>query len=150
MRACVRFVDIAETQPSVRDGPATATWHAGRVSASSSSRSLASVPTLIPVPEVAARLGIVVTKVHQLLRDRTLVGVRSDGVLKIPAEFLAEGDVVKGLPGTITLLTDAGYRDDEIIRWLFAADASLPGTPIGALRENRGREVRRRAQVAGF
>jgi hypothetical protein len=114
------------------------------------SSSISSVPTLLPVPEIAERLGLVVSKVHRLLRERAVVGVRSDGVLKIPAEFVSGGEVVKGLTGTITLLTDAGYTDDEIIRWLFAADDSLPGTPIGALRDNRGREVHRRAQTAGF
>jgi hypothetical protein len=57
---------------------------------------------------------------------------------------------VKGLPATITLLTDAKFTDEEILDWLYTSDDSLPGSPIQALRENRGREVHRRAQVAGF
>lgn len=106
----------------------------------------------MPVPDLAAELGVVVTRVHQLLRDRCLVGTRAGdgGVLRVPAEFVVDGTVVKGLTGTITLLTDAGYTDDEIIAWLFRDDATLPGTPIDALRANRGREVHRRAQAAGF
>jgi hypothetical protein len=108
------------------------------------------IPTYVPVPDIAAELGVVVTKVHQLIRDRAVVAVRRDGVVQIPAEFIADGAVVKGLTGTITQLTDAGYEDQEIIDWLFAEDDSLPGSPITALRENRGREVHRRAQVAGF
>ena len=107
-------------------------------------------PTLVPVPDIADSLGLIVTRVHQLLRDRQVVAVRTDRVLKIPAEFIKDGAVVKGLPATITLLTDAGFTDPEIVDWLFAADTSLPGSPIIALRENRGREVHRRAQVAGF
>ncbi len=110
----------------------------------------ASEPTYVPVPDVAADLGLVVTKVHQLLRDRQLIAVRRDGVLQIPVEFISAGAVVKGLTATITLLTDAGYADQEIVDWMFAEDDSLPGSPITALRENRGREVHRRAQVAGF
>ncbi len=110
----------------------------------------ASVPSYVPVPDIAAELGLVVTKVHQLLRDRQLIAVRRDGVLQLPAEFVSGGAVVKGLTATITLLTDAGYTDREIIDWMFAEDDSLPGSPITALRENRGREVHRRAQVAGF
>ena len=112
-------------------------------------------PTFVSVPEIASELGLVVTKVHQLIRDRQLLAVRVDGVLRIPAEFIG-GDhvganlVVKGLPATITLLRDAKFDDQEIIDWLFTADDSLPGSPIEALRENRGREVHRRAQVAGF
>jgi hypothetical protein len=111
------------------------------------------MPTFLPVPDLAAEMGVVVTRVHQLLRDRALVGSRRGtpgGVLCIPAELVADGAVVKGLPGTITLLTDAGYTDDEIIEWLFRAEDTLPGTPIDALRANRGREVHRRAQAAGF
>lgn len=104
----------------------------------------------MPVPDIASKLGIIVTRVHQLLRERQLVATRIDGVLRIPAEFIQSGAIVKGLPATITLLTDAGYADPEIIAWLFESEDSLPGRPITALRENRGREVHRRAQVAGF
>jgi hypothetical protein len=50
----------------------------------------------------------------------------------------------------ITLLRDARFSDEEIIEWLFRADESLPGTPIEALRANRGKEIKRRAQVAGY
>ncbi len=107
-------------------------------------------PTYVPVPEIAEHLGLVVTKVHQLIRERQLLAVRVQGVLRVPAEFVQDGFVVKGLPATITLLTDGGYKDEEIINWLYTADDSLPGTPIQALRENRGREVHRRAQVSGF
>ena len=39
--------------------------------------------------------------------------------------------------------------DRECIAWLFL-DADLPGRPIDALRENRGAEVKRRAQAMGF
>ncbi len=124
-------------------------WHADPVSTPSSEPS-SLLPTFVPVPEIATRLGIVVTKVHQLIRERALLAVRTDGVLRVPAEFVADGLVVKGLPGTVTLLTDGGYRDDEIIDWLFTPDDTLPGTPIAALRENRGREVHRRAQAAGY
>jgi hypothetical protein len=137
-------------ESKLRRGPGGGTdergWHAERVSPSPSPLA----PTYIPVPEIAIRLGIVVTKVHQLIRERQLIAVRTDGVLRVPAEFVDDGLVVKGLPGTITLLTDGGYRDEEIIDWLFTPEDSLPGSPIDALRANRGREVHRRAQAAGY
>ncbi|MEP6561783.1 MAG: Rv2175c family DNA-binding protein [Nakamurella sp.] len=107
-------------------------------------------PTFVPVPLIATQLGIVVTRVHQLIREHQLLAVRVQGVLRVPGEFIQDGLVVKGLPATITLLRDAGYDDQEMINWLFTAEDSLPGSPIDALRENRGREVHRRAQVAGF
>lgn len=108
---------------------------------------------VIALPDLAERLGLPVTRVHQLLRDGQLIAVRRDGVTVVPSEFLTDAQpatVVKGLAGTITLLHDAGYTDEEILQWLFAADDSLPGTPIGALRSDRGREVKRRAQASAF
>lgn len=102
------------------------------------------------VPDVAESLGVPVTRVRQMVRDRTLLARRVDGVLKVPAAFIQDGAVVKGLPGLLTLLFDAGYNDDEALDWLFREDVSLPGTPVQALAENRGKEVRRRAQALGF
>ena len=67
----------------------------------------------------------------------------------MPAAFIDEGLVVKGLPGLLTVLHDGGYDDRECIAWIFT-DADLPGRPIDALRENRGSEVKRRAQAMGF
>lgn len=104
----------------------------------------------LTVPEVAERLGVPVTRVHQLVRDGSLAGVRDGGVLRIPAAFLAGDVVVKGLSGVLTLLRDAGYSDEEAVRWLHTPDDTLPGTPVQALRGDRGREVRRRAQALGF
>lgn len=108
---------------------------------------------VLTVPEVADRLGVKVTRVHQLLRDRALVARRDDGKVRIPADFVdptTSDGVLKGLTATITLLTDAGYTDPEILDWLYAAEETLPGRPVDALRENRGREVHRRAQTAGW
>jgi hypothetical protein len=106
---------------------------------------------LIAIPEAAEALGIPASRVHQLLRDGALVAVRGDdGTRRVPAAFVQDGAVVKGLTGVVTLLRDGGYEDHEIVDWLFRADDSLPGTPLQALRENRGTEVKRRAQVAGF
>ena len=54
------------------------------------------------------------------------------------------------ITGTITVLRDSGFSTEEILRWLFTEDETLPGTPIEALRGDRGREVKRRAQALGF
>lgn len=99
------------------------------------------------VAEVARRLTVPATRVHQMIRDGSLLGLRREGALVVPEDFLDGSGVVRGLPGTITVLRDGGYDDAEILRWLFAEDDSLPGTPIEALRGNRGREVKRRAQA---
>lgn len=97
--------------------------------------------------DVAKRLGVPTSKVRQLARDHQLL-MQANG--RVPALFLDDDGLVRGLPGTLTLLADAGYDDAEAMRWLFTADESLPGRPIDGLRANRGREVRRRAQALGF
>ncbi|MCM3923744.1 Rv2175c family DNA-binding protein [Frankia sp. AiPs1] len=85
-----------------------------------------------------------------MVRDRTLLARREGGVLRVPAEFIGDGELVKGLPGLLTLLADAGFTDDEALDWLFREDPSLPGTPIRALVEDRGKEVKRRAQALAY
>ena len=39
--------------------------------------------------------------------------------------FDRPGHVVKSLPGLLVVLHDGGYRDTEIVRWLFTPDPSL-------------------------
>lgn len=102
------------------------------------------------MPEVAERLDVPVTKVRQMIRDRTLLAVRRDGVLRVPAELVAGSNVIKHLPGVLTLLFDAGYTDVEAMRWLYTVDVSLPGTPIHALAGQLATEVKRRAQALGY
>lgn len=63
---------------------------------------------------------------------------------------MMDGQVVKGVPGVLTLLHDGGYDDRQAIAWLFTHDDTVPGRPIDALRENRGAEVKRRAQAMAF
>jgi Rv2175c C-terminal domain of unknown function/DNA-binding protein Rv2175c, wHTH domain len=101
----------------------------------------------LTVPEVAEIWGSDVLRVRQALKDHHLIAARLDGVLRVPRDFLAPDGPVKGLPGVLTLLADAGYTDDEAMLWLITPDNSLPGSPAQALSENRGREVKRRAQA---
>jgi hypothetical protein len=103
----------------------------------------------LTLPDVAERFGVQVTRVRQLLRDNQLIAVRrgENNALHVPAGFIQDDHTVKGLTGTLTLLKDAKFTDEEALRWLFTPDDSLPGTPVEALRENRGTEVRRRAQA---
>jgi Rv2175c C-terminal domain of unknown function len=68
----------------------------------------------------------------------------------VPAAFIVGNQVVRGLAGTLNLLIDCGYTDPDALRWLFTADETLPGTPIQAIAQNRGKEVNRRAQALAF
>lgn len=124
---------------------------------------LASDEPTYDLPKVAELLGVPVTKVQQQLRDGQLVGVRRGGAVVVPRVFFSEsGDVVKSLPGLLALLHDGGYRETDIVRWLFTPDPSLSITrdgmreavgnarPIDALHAHQAREVMRRAQAMAY
>jgi len=103
---------------------------------------------MLTLPETSERLGVVVTRVHDLLNDNKLIAHVRDGKRYIPAAlFGADGTSGKFVPGVITLLTDGGYSDEEILRFLFTEDDSLPGRPVDALQGQLAREVLRRAQA---
>jgi hypothetical protein len=82
-----------------------------------------------------------------MIREGSLIAVRREGVRYVPEELVAGSNVAKHLPGLLTLLRDAGYNEEEALRWLYSPDDSLPGTPASALVENRATEVKRRAQA---
>jgi hypothetical protein len=105
---------------------------------------------VLTLPEVAESVGQPVTRVHQMVRDVQLLAFRRDGVMVVPALFLNGEGVVKGLAGTLTVLRDSGSAPEDMLRWLFTEDDTLPGSPIEALRGDRGREVKRRAQALAF
>ena len=105
----------------------------------------------LSLPEVAKQLDLPIGRVKQLLRDHKLIAVtRPGGDRAVPAAFVQDGQVVKGLSGTLTVLYDCGFEDEDALRWLFTADETLPGTPIEALYAHRGTEVNRRAQALAF
>lgn len=106
---------------------------------------------VIDLPDLSGRLGIPVTRVHDLLRDGTVLAVRREGIVAVPRVFLDDEDeIVRFLPGLVASLRDGGYRDPEILQWLFTEDDSLPGRPADALHGHRAREVMRRAQAMAF
>ena len=104
-------------------------------------------PVTLTVPDVAELLGVQVTRVRRLIEDRYLMATRVDGVLRIPEDFLRDGQVLSELHGTFMLLHDVGFSDSEIYDWMFALEESLKATPIEALRAGRKAEVRRIAQA---
>lgn len=112
---------------------------------------VALVPEWLDWAEAARRLGVTVGKVRTMIRDHELAAaVPTPGAgPRVPADLIDDGVPVKGLPGLLTVMHDNGYDDRECIAWLYL-DQDLPGRPIDALRENRGTEVKRRAQALGF
>jgi hypothetical protein len=105
----------------------------------------------LTIPQVAELLGLPVSRVKQMLRDRKLLAVqRPSGEFAVPAAFFEGDQVIHGLGGTLTLLFDCGFSERDALSWLFTADESLPGTPVQALAEHRRTEVNRRAQALAF
>lgn len=115
------------------------------------------------LPRVAELLGVPVSKVQQQLREGHLVAVRrAEGVVVPQVFFTNSGEVVKSLPGLLTILHDGGYHETEIVRWLFTHDPSLTITrdgtrdainnarPVDALHAHQAREVVRRAQAMAY
>lgn len=108
----------------------------------------------LTVPDLAERLGIGLSAVRQLIDDREVLSARigERNVVAVPEKFLDEEGVLPALKGTFTVLADGGMKDDEILRWLFTPDPTLPveGAPIDALRGGFKTEVRRRAMELAF
>ncbi|WP_462417380.1 Rv2175c family DNA-binding protein [Kytococcus sp. Marseille-QA3725] len=107
----------------------------------------------LTVPDLVERLGLGVSSVRQLVKDRELLGLRrgEGNVLQVPALFLSGDRVLGPLPGTITVLGDGGMTDEEIIRWLFEPDETLrEGSAIADLHAGHKTEIRRRAAEAAW
>jgi hypothetical protein len=104
----------------------------------------------ITLPDIADKLDVSISKVNQMVRDGALLAVRRDGIKVVPADLVVNETVRKHLPGVLTLLRDAGYNDEEALRWLYEPDETLDGNAAKGLGGDRAREVKRRAQALGF
>lgn len=108
----------------------------------------------LTVPDIAERLGVALSEVRQMITDREVLSARvgERHVVAVPAKFFDEAGARSDLKGTFTVLRDGGMSDDEILRWLFTPDGSLPvdGAPIDALWAGHKTEIRRRAQELAF
>ena len=101
----------------------------------------------LTVPDLVELLDLSVSKVRRLIEDKSLLGVRRDGIIVVPADFIRDGKVMPELRGTLILLMDAEFSDDEAMRWMLEEEESLAARPIDALRAGRKAEVRRVAQA---
>jgi hypothetical protein len=101
----------------------------------------------LTIPELVEALGLGVSKVRRLIEDRSLAARRIDGIWQVPDSFIRDGEPLSELRGTLIVLGDAGFSDDEAIDWLLTTEESLGSSPIDALRAGRKAEVRRVAQA---
>lgn len=103
--------------------------------------------TWLTVPDLVDLLGLSVSKVRRLIEDKNLLAVRLDGIMVVPEDFIRDGKVMSELRGTLILLMDAEFSDDEAMHWMLEEQESLAARPIDALRAGRKAEVRRVAQA---
>lgn len=101
----------------------------------------------LTIPDLVDLLGIGVSKIRRLIEDRSLLARRIDGVWKVPESFIRDGEPLPELRGTLILLADARFSDDEAMDWLLGPEESLGTSPVEALRAGRKAEVRRVAQA---
>lgn len=100
----------------------------------------------LTLPEAADRLGTTASRVRRLLEDGILLATRVDDVRKIPAVFIVGDEPMHELRGTLTVLRDNHFGDDEALDWLLSDDDALGTSPVAALLAGRKAEVRRVAQ----
>lgn len=111
---------------------------------------------------VAELLGVSVSKVLQQLREGHLVAVRRDGGVVVPRVLHQQRAIGQVPARVVDDPARRGYRDTEIVRWLFTPDPSLTVTrdgsrdalnnarPVDALHAHQAREVVRRAQAMAY
>jgi hypothetical protein len=101
----------------------------------------------LTIPDLTELLGLKVSQVRRLIEDRALLARRVDGVWRVPELFIRDTEPLGELRGTIIVLSDSGFSDDEAMDWLLGYDDILGTTPVEALRAGRKAEVRRVAQA---
>lgn len=97
----------------------------------------------LTLPDVGERLGETPGRVNRMIDDHTLLAVRRNGVRVVPAVFLDGDRPLSSIRGTVMLLQDAGFDDEEIVEWLFTPEPELGHAPIESLVAGRKSEVRR-------
>lgn len=103
----------------------------------------------LTVPDLVELMGESPSRVRRMMEERVLPATRRDNVLVVPASFLRDAAPLPELRGTAIVLADAGFDNDEIVRWLIEPEATLGESPIDALRAGRKAFVRRVAQGLG-
>ena len=101
----------------------------------------------LTIAEAAELLGIAKGKVNRLLEEHSLVALKRNGALMIPADFIVDKEPLAPLRGTIILLLDSGYSVEEAIDWLYTHSDVLGQTPLQSLLEGKKAPVRRLAQM---
>lgn len=101
----------------------------------------------LTMPDLVEVLDEPLGRVRRLIDEHYLVGSRRNGAFAVPAIFIVDGHPLSSLRGTIIVLQDAGFTDDELIDWLLEEEESLGRSPIAALLDGHKSAVRRLART---
>lgn len=101
----------------------------------------------LTIPDVAEKLNIPLGKVHRLIEEHSLIEVRINGIRKVPALAIKDGEPLANLRGTVFVLLDAGFSLTAAIEWLLTDEESLQDKPLHALAAGKKAEIRRLAQA---
>ncbi|SFS17576.1 hypothetical protein SAMN04487783_2362 [Agrococcus baldri] len=106
-------------------------------------------PEWLTVPDLVEILDEPVGRIHRLIEEHRLPATRRNGPVQVPAAVLRDGEPMSETRGTLLVLLDLGFTEDEAIDWLLGVDDALGTTPLDAMRQGRKAEVRRAAQLQG-
>lgn len=109
----------------------------------------AAEPEWLTVPDLVEILGQSVGRIHRLIEEHRLPATRRNGPVQVPAAVLRDGEPMSEVRGTLLVLLDLGFTEEEAIDWLISEDDALRTTPLAAMRQGRKAEVRRAAQLQG-
>jgi len=118
------------------------TWKAWTVS-----KEIASPIVWLTIPDLVERMNLSPSRIRRLIDDHSLAAKRVDGILCVPEAFLEGNEARPELRGTIIVLSDQGFKGDDVVDWLTTFEDSLKASPIDALIAGRKAEVRRIAQA---
>lgn len=104
----------------------------------------------VTIPELVERWQTTPGKLRRMIEDHQLAAVRIDGVLRVPAEFIAGHEPLNSLRGTLLALYDAGFSDAEAVAWMLNENEELGERPVAALNAGRKSAVRRATQGLAF
>ena len=103
----------------------------------------------LSLPEVAEVLDVRLRDVRTLISDRRLIAIRrgENNALAVTGGqiVIKDGEPVPlpALRGTLILLADSGFSDDEAFAFLYREDPELGTTPMQALLDGKHHAVRR-------
>ena len=81
-------------------------------------------------------LGEPLGRVRRLLDDRHLIGSKRTGVFAVPEVFVVDGEPLGSLRGTVIVLQDAGFSDDELIDLTTQAEVENADDVASCIRDS--------------